>query len=457
MSEFNKEVSEITKSDAPINPNVYDLQNTMCFKTWNDIIISLPQRTVKWCCKTQYTEEQTKQLTFDLDTLSLDFLINHPILKQRKYELSGGTRCADCHGCWVSEDVSGNSVRTEYNKNFEELWLHRLNVAGNHPRKAIQFHQQVQEHDGFRFIEIELTNKCNMACVYCWEGASSRWQKELKRPMPDTDDLIFDKTIDILNEYWDKELHKQEYIEFSILGGEPFFTDHMYKFIEDFIVPISKKATEEQQIVLTVTTNLNFPKKKFDRFIELVRNTPNIEYMMQLSGEAVGEKSELIRWGLNWNSWDTNLDLFLEESKSLDNLIVGFGCAHNSLSYPYFKEFLVYLKDKLESHNYQKEIYMHTNWVDNPDHLAVRMIDKSYVDTAKEITRYFDEEFTHPVYKKERYTNILRTLETHVASDITQDDIDWSTKQFKILEMRRNVSFCDVFPHISKQINKQIR
>ena len=56
MSEFNKEVSEIKKSDTPINPNVYNLQNTMCFKTWNDIIISLPNRTVKWCCKTQYTE-----------------------------------------------------------------------------------------------------------------------------------------------------------------------------------------------------------------------------------------------------------------------------------------------------------------------------------------------------------------------------------------------------------------
>lgn len=450
MSEFNKEVSEITKSDTPINPNVYNLQNTMCFKTWNDIIISLPNRTVKWCCKTQYTEEQYKQTTFDLDTLNLDFLINHPILKQRKYELSGGTRCADCNGCWISEDTSGNSVRTEYNKNFEFLWKRRLEIASNHPKKSIQFHQQVQEHDGFRFIEIELTNKCNMACVYCWEGASSRWQKELKRPMPDTDDLIFDKTIDILNEYWEKDLHKQNYIEFSILGGEPFFTDHMYRFIEDFILPISKKVTDEQQIVITVTTNLNFPKAKFDKFIELIRETPNIDYMMQLSGEAIGKKSEIIRWGLNWEYWDANLDLFLEESKGLDNLVVGFGCAHNSLSYPYFKEFLVYLKDKLEAHEYEKEIYMHTNWVDNPDHLAVRMVDNSFTDTAKEITRYFDEEFTHPIHKKERYTDVLRTLETHVASDVTEHDRISARNQLKILEKRRNVSFSDVFPHISK-------
>jgi len=310
----------------------------------------------------------------------------------------------------------------------------------------------VQQHDGFRFIEIELTNKCNMACVYCWEGASSRWQKELKRPMPDTDELIFQKTINILNEYWEKSLHKQDYIEFSILGGEPFFTDHMYRFIEDFILPISMKAKKGQQIAICVTTNLNFPESKFKKFIKLVKETPNIKYMMQLSGEAIEKKSEIIRWGLNWNMWDTNLDLFLVESKSLDNLSIGFGCAHNSLSYPYFKDFLEYINNKLTSVNYEKEIYMHTNWVDNPDHLAVRMLDSTHTDTAKEITRYFVEDFKHPVYKKDRYTKVLKTLESHVASEVTKSDREYAFRQFSMLEKRRNISFSDFFPHYHELI-----
>ena len=257
MSEFNKEISEINKkTDIPINPNVHNLKNTMCFKTWNDMVISLPMRTVKWCCKTSYTAEQEKQLTFDLKTLEergVDFFTNHPILQQRKYDLSGGTRSPDCVGCWKTEDVSGSSVRTEYNSNFDPLWKHRFNVASNHPKKSINFHQSLQKHDGMRFIELELTNKCNMACAYCWEGSSTRWQKETGRRMPDTDDAIFTKVIDILNEYWEGDLGKSDYVNFSLLGGEPFFTNHMYEFLEDFIVNLNNtklKYTPSNKILL---------------------------------------------------------------------------------------------------------------------------------------------------------------------------------------------------------------
>ena len=46
----------------------------------------------------------------------------------------------------------------------------------------------------------------------------------------------------------------------------------MYKFIEDFMVNINDTKREEQ-IVYNVTTNLNFPRHKFDKFIELVKRT----------------------------------------------------------------------------------------------------------------------------------------------------------------------------------------
>ena len=102
-----------------LSPNLHNLHNTMCFKTWNDIVISLPQRTVKWCCKTVYTKEQMKELTFNLDTLTEDFLFNHPILQQRKHDLSGGIYNKDCELCWKTEKAGGQSVRTEYMKTYD--------------------------------------------------------------------------------------------------------------------------------------------------------------------------------------------------------------------------------------------------------------------------------------------------------------------------------------------------
>ena len=112
-------------------------------------------------------------------------------------------------------------------------------------------------------------------------------------------------------------------VNFSLLGGEPFFTEHMYKFLEEFILQIHDDIPEGYKFVVTVTTNMNFPQNKFDRFIELVKKTPKVIYDMQLSGEAVGRKSELVRWGQDFNKWNENLAQFMNVTKSIDNIYIG--------------------------------------------------------------------------------------------------------------------------------------
>ena len=435
-----------------LNPNLHNLHNTMCFKTWNDVVISLPQRTVKWCCKTVYTKEQMKELTFDYDTLTEDFIFNNPIIQQRKHDLSGGTHNKDCELCWKTEQAGGNSVRTEYMKNYDYPLLKQYSKARAHPKRRIQFHKDMMSLDNFKFIEIELTNKCNMACAYCWAGSCTRWQKEVGQRFPDTDDAMFDKLLVILNDYWSKALKGKKHVNFSLLGGEPFFTDHMYKFIEDFMVKINDTKREEQIVVVTVTTNLNFPKHKFDKFIELVKRTPNIRYEMQLSGEALGRKSELIRWGLDFNKWDDNLNLFFEQAKVIDNLILGFGCAHNSLSLPYFKDFLVHLNNKISKFEFDKDIIMHQNWVDNPEHLAVSALDPIHADKIDEQIDYF-KNMPGNFLNKQRYISLMHTMKTLVESEVPENTKKFAEIQFKILEDRRKISFAEHFPHFSELVN----
>ena len=293
-----------------------------------------------------------------------------------------------------------------------------------------------------------------MACTYCWEGNSTRWQKEVGKRMPDTDDAMFDKTIDILNEWWEKDLKNQPYVAFSLLGGEPFFTDHMYRFMENFLVNLNDTKSDEQRIVINVTTSLNFPDKKFKKFIELVERTPNIHYMMQLSGEAVGRRAELIRWGMSWEKWDENLGKFLDSGSKLKNLTNGFGVAHNSLSVPYFKDYLVYLNEKLNKHPQGKDrsIYFHTNWVDNPPHMGVRSIDKIHREKMQEAIDYFKNEFNHKIYQKDRYTTVLETVRDMIDSEVSENDKSWAFKQFTMLEKRRNIDFSEVFPHYNELV-----
>ena len=436
-----------------INPRVHYLEQSMCFKTWNDIIISLPRKNVKWCCKTVMNKNDEDATTFTLDTLTEDFLFNHPVLQRRKWELSGGTRSEDCTFCWKSEDAGGRSVRTEYTKNYDFHMKRDLRKSLQHPKKRIAYHQKMRRFDNMKFIEIELTNKCNMACVYCWGGSSTRWQKELGQRFPDTEDLIFDKVIKILNSYWDHSLKDREHVNFSLLGGEPFFTEHMYKFIEEFMVNINDKMDpkSEQRVVITVTTNMNFPRHKFDRFIELVKRTPNITYDMQISGEAIGKRSEIIRWGLIWDTWDKNLDLFFEKGKELPNLLVGFGCAHNSLSLPYFKDFLIYLDDKLKLHNYKNKIHMHSNWVDNPAHLSVSALEPHHAKAIDEQIDFLNS-MEVDMYQKEKYMSLMETMKSIVESPVDPNIKGEAWIQFKKLEDRRKISFAEHFPHYHELI-----
>ena len=414
--------------------NVYN-KDTMCYKTWNDIIISLPKKTVSWCCKTNLTEQQTKETTFDLDILNtqgIDFLFNHPILQKRKNDLATGIRCPDCHVCWESEDRAGESHRTLYTKTYESKNPGPFAVD----TPAI-------------FIELELTNKCNQACVYCGPQLSSRWQKELKQRHPDTEDVIFHKVMELFTEYYNTKLTDAPYINISLLGGEPFFTDHMYIFLEY----LSKlQVNSEQEITVTITTGMSFPKQKLDKFIELIGRTPNIIYIMQLSGEAIGRKTELIRWGLDFENWNINLDMFLTEAKRLDNLVIGFGCAHNSLSLPYFKEFLMYINSKLIEHKYKKLIWFHVNYIEEPDYLSISMLDKHHADAVTEQIDYMENEMIN-LYQKDVYVTMLKSLRSLILnSNVTPEMKRKAAKEFKMLEDRRDISFKSQFPHFDELI-----
>lgn len=405
-------------------------KDTMCYKTWNDIIISLPKKTVSWCCKTNLTEQQTKETTFDLDILNnkgIDFLFNHPILQKRKKELATGIRCADCHVCWESEDRSGESHRTLYT---------------NH---SVEFDYDTPA----TFIELELTNKCNLACVYCGPQLSSRWQKELKQRHPDTEDEIFHKVMDLLAEYFNTKLTNKPYINISLLGGEPFFTDHMYVFLE-YLSKFHVKS--EQEVTVTITTGMAFPEKKFTKFIELIERTPNIIYIMQLSGEAIDKRAELIRWGLNFETWDNNLDMFLTESARLKNLVIGFGCAHNALSLPYFKDFLVYINKKLAKHEYKSVVWFLINYIEDPQHLSISMLNNYHADAVTEQIEYMENEMTN-LYKKDEYITMLRSLRNQILNaNVTTEMKQNASDEFKRLENRRNISFKSEFPHFDELV-----
>lgn len=408
------------------------MHNSMCFKTWYDLTIHLPEQYFYWCCKTLLDEEQINPTKFDAETLSLDYILNNPVIQKRKQELASGIRSRECKECWDNENATGSSFRTAYYGNdFSNLTDDYLKV--------------LPEKDLTRKIEIVLTNKCNSACVYCWEGLSTRWQKETGNKFKDTDDLVFDKVIEVLKEYWNTELKNKKYLSFSLLGGEPFFSNHMFDFIEKFINTLD--ISDNQTIEIETTTSLNFNHKMFDRFFNLIKQNEKVKYTIIVSGETIGDKLEYIRWGTNWNTWNKNFDIICETAKNYPMLNVGIGSAHNSLSLPYLKEFLQYIENK----KLKIPLTMVSNWVEFPYPLSIGMIEKNREKDIDEALIFFDSMKTKMI-RKEHYRNAITNMKNIIGKEISGEDYVRSTEFFTNLETRRNISFSDVFPHFSELV-----
>jgi len=173
---------------------------------------------------------------------------------------------------------------------------------------------------------------------------------------------------------------------------------------------------------------------------------------MQLSGEAVGRRSELIRWGQDFKQWDNNLDKFFAESTKLENLILGFGCAHNSLSLPYFKDYLVYINDKMKAIDYKKQIWFMINYVEGPMHCATTMLDKRHAQAVTEQIDFMENEMIN-LYQKDEYVLMLESLRNLVLNSIVTPVMKkFASQEFKLLEDRRKISFKSEFPHFDELV-----
>ena len=139
--------------------------------------------------------------------------------------------------------------------------------------------------------------------------------------------------------------------------------------------------------------------------------------------------------------------MFLTESTRLDNMVIGFGCAHNALSLPYFKDFLVYINKKLAKHEYKSLVWFLINYIEEPQHLSISMLNSHHADAVTEQIEYMENEMTN-LYKKDEYTTMLKSLRNQILNaNVTPEMKQNASEEFKMLEDRRKVSYKSQFPH----------
>ena len=282
--------------------------NTLCSKSWSDVNINLSQRFVQHCCYSRF--ENYKEFTFDTINSS-------PKILQRRGSLLQGVKDKDCDACWQSESELATSYRLIHNQ-----W------------------GSIQDVDVKpTFIEIMLDTACDMSCIYCDETSSSKIAREKNVSiLPRADYSEMNTTVNWLSTL------DHEYV-LSFLGGEVTYSR---KFI-DFLTLLSKnKNIDCSKIICSFCTNGNTKARKLDTVLEKIGNMGFKRVIGVFSNESMGKQSELIRWGLDWDVYKSNVEKYFKSPYISE---VGFAMTANIFSIANFTEYVTWIFETAKKYN----------------------------------------------------------------------------------------------------------
>jgi MoaA/NifB/PqqE/SkfB family radical SAM enzyme len=162
------------------------------------------------------------------------------------------------------------------------------------------------------YLDIFLSNQCNLACKMCNPSHSTKLQR-LVDSNPHLLKWYNNANIESSNYDLDtifKDVNLTNVKAINFIGGEPFITSDLFNFI-DFL--------DEKELIgnitCTVFTNGTFFPHKF---LDKIKKFKSVIIVVSVDG--IGELSNYIRTGFEWESISKNIDSWIEFKKANNNI-----------------------------------------------------------------------------------------------------------------------------------------
>tara|TARA_B100000073_G_scaffold342869_1_gene346669 strand:+ start:267 stop:1436 length:1170 start_codon:yes stop_codon:yes gene_type:complete len=311
------------------------------------------------CCQFNRKNQDTWE-PYNLRNLdSFDSILGSDLWRDLKQRLLNQD-IVECNNCWRQENAKTHSMRE---------WANDLTV--DHPGKI-------------ESLEIGIDITCNMMCRICRPGQSSKWYSaeaqlkqldSLQQTLGDGGLQYRRDTVDtgnstkLLNALLNTDLSNLNNIRIN--GGEPFYSKKLKPLLEK----IDNDAGLEN---VTLSFNSNgsiFPK---DDILHLLEKAKFLR--VDFSIDAIGELANVIRYGIDWNVIENNIDVW--KNYFVKNIKFGM---HSTIS-------LLNLNKIDELYNFSKLKNMQWTYyvLTSPRYLS---IDQLPIDIRKNYTINFDHEF----------------------------------------------------------------
>lgn len=311
-----------------------------CSFQWTDSIVHLESAQIHFCCKTppiQVTDG-------DLKSHGSKVFFNHPQTLQIRQALASGDRPAACNYCWKLED-QGLAHNRQKSSPIGQIFPQGIPTLKT---KKINL------------IEIVLSNKCQMNCIYCNSRSSSRWQSLLagKTPFLDSEVEAHMKCNSAMesetNEsfkalFFDSlEENLESVNEINFIGGEPLIQEEFYQILRR-VSDLAK--VKRKPMTVRIVTNLSITPEKYRQFVSRLDTSSDlISLILSPSIDCIGDKIEYIRSGLNWNWFNSNL-LYSIQSEQFK--VIEFINTMSCLSLFGLNDFIHYYSEIKHTHNEQ--------------------------------------------------------------------------------------------------------
>ena len=323
---------------------------------------------------------------------------NTEYYKNIRKKFMQGKAPIECRACF-KEEASGYRSKRQWEN---DEWSERISFDDVLERV---------EPDGtapfdIKYADMKLGNKCDLACLMCNPGDSSKWIPDYNKLMKSDIDqetkniLEWRKEEGRLNWYrhdsvfWKDIQSKLDTMEsFYIIGGEPTINSEFESFLEMCV-----KSGHSGRINLRFNTN---GLTTTERHLELYKRFKNV--LIHLSIDGIGSYHDLIRYPSNWQEMEKKLDWWDSTS---DNVEVTIDTTASILNIMHIPDIV---KWKLEK-NYKKISKYPTNkgligihFLHSPEFLNVTVLPKELKELAtekyNELFNYLDKDVLNK-YKK---------------------------------------------------------
>jgi sulfatase maturation enzyme AslB (radical SAM superfamily) len=147
------------------------------------------------------------------------------------------------------------------------------------------------------YMEISLSNKCNLACKMCSPTYSTLWNKLVQdnTSLKKYHHTVVQPNINVKTIFADVDLHKLKKIKY--LGGEPFITPEIKDLFEYLIT-----NNVIGNIEFECNTNCTLFPEKWLLYLDKFKKVT-----IELSLDGVGIVNDYIRHGKTWNTIEPNI------------------------------------------------------------------------------------------------------------------------------------------------------